>query len=115
VLNTHDFKLPKQEILKKSHIETVLQYGKRWEGHIIKCYYLKADERKVGFIVPKRLGKAVLRNRLKRVQREVYRHYRKRLGTYWILLMAKQTVPSFNRNDLEIDFHQFIKQTGLSL
>ena len=115
MLNIHEFKLPKQEILRKSHIETVLKHGKRWEGNHIKCYYLKADDRKICFAVPKRVGKAVFRNRLKRLQREVYRHYRKKLGTFWILLMAKQTEPSFKRNDLEIDFCQFIEQTGLYL
>ncbi|MBN2104386.1 ribonuclease P protein component [bacterium] len=111
----HDFRLPKKEILKKSHdFQCVLKRGKRWEGKIIKCFYFKADERKVGFVVPRRLGKAVIRNRIKRLMREAYRHHKYAVGEFWILIMAKKTGELPKLKQIETEFCQCIRQEGLA-
>jgi ribonuclease P protein component len=113
-LNKHDFRLPKKEILKKSaDFQTILEHGKRWEGEIVKYYYNKADEKKIGFIVPKRLGKAVFRNRIKRLMREVYRHHRQALGNYCICMMAKRTERPPQYQEIESEFYRFTIQCGL--
>ncbi len=114
MLNKPRYRLPKSEILKKSaDFEAVFNGGRRWEGQILKCFYIKADDRKIGFIVPKRLGKAVFRNRFKRLMREVYRHHRHTVGEFWILIMAKNTGKPPVQTELETEFCRFIQKTGL--
>lgn len=114
MLENRDFKLPRKEIIKKSpDFQRVLQQGVRWEGKIIKCFYIKADTRKVGFIVPKRLGNAVYRNRIKRLMREVYRHHKYDVEKHWVLIMAKRTGKYPRLKEIENEFCQFIKTAFL--
>ncbi|MBN1781788.1 ribonuclease P protein component [bacterium] len=116
MVTTHDFRLPKKEILRRSSdFRDVLENGTRWDGKIIRCFYKKADEKKIGFVVPKRLGKAVFRNRIKRLMREVYRHHRLAVGNFWILIMAKKSAEPIRFQEMESDFLRFTVQCGLTL
>jgi ribonuclease P protein component len=70
----------KREVLKKSEIlrsslefERVLKGGKWIASPLFIIYYREAQERKVGFAVSKRIKKKVLRNRIKRRLKELYR------------------------------------------
>lgn len=69
-------KLSKQYILKKnSNFQTVYRIGKSYSNRMMVLYVLpqKNTQRRIGFAAGKRLGNAVVRNRVKRVLREVYR------------------------------------------
>ncbi len=70
------FELKKSEILKsKRDFNFVYQKGRSYANHAMVIYILN-DERyngKVGFAAGKKLGCAVVRNRVKRLLRESYR------------------------------------------
>ena len=112
-----DARLPKEEIIKKSSdIKSVLECGSRWEGHHLKFFYQKADQRKIGFLVPRRLGNAVKRNKVKRWMREAYRKQRHDVGSYRILMLAKHPPGRCNYWEIHRDVCEFIgriEQAGL--
>lgn len=107
-------RLPKTEILRKaSDFRELLQRGKRSRGKQLQFFFMKAEKRQVGFVVPKRVGKAVLRNRTKRLMREVYRRYRREVGAYRIVVMARGNAGSLN--SVEEEFLQFLRNKKLNV
>jgi len=75
------FKLPKCGRLRRnSSFQTVYRSGKSYTNRLLVLYVLpqRGHERRIGFAAGKRLGSAVIRNRVKRLLREAYRlnHHR---------------------------------------
>ncbi|QJW46276.1 ribonuclease P protein component [bacterium BFN5] len=70
------YKLSKQGILRKNNsFQAVYRSGKSYANKAMVLYVLPNDgaNRKIGFAAGKRLGNAVIRNRVKRLLREAYR------------------------------------------
>ena len=69
------FELPRSEILRKAEFQKVYSRGKSFAVRDIVIYIFRAEnlKGKVGFAAGKRLGCAVVRNRVKRLLREAYR------------------------------------------
>ena len=69
-------KLPKRKILReKKEFQTVYHHGKSYANRYLVLYVFPTEEMagKVGFAAGKKLGCAVVRNRVKRLLRESYR------------------------------------------
>jgi ribonuclease P protein component len=58
-----------------------MQKGSRRHGRFVTLFLLPSERPKAAFVVPKRYGKAVLRNKQKRRLRELYRTWSGRTGT----------------------------------
>lgn len=70
------YKLSKQSILQKNkQFQRVYRMGRSYANRYMVIYVLIVNENrtKVGFAAGKRLGNAVVRNRVKRLLRETYR------------------------------------------
>jgi ribonuclease P protein component len=68
------FNLPKDEILRgRENFNQVFKRGQKFTGNNITIFYLEADSKKIGFVVSRKIRKAVVRNRYKRLLREIYR------------------------------------------
>ena len=108
-----DQRLPKKEILRKRDaFQNILENGKRWYGQYLRFFFLVSDRRQVGFVVPRRVGKAVVRNRIKRLMREAYRKRRQQIGLYQIIIIAKNTMNNIHLKNIEKDIDQFINILG---
>lgn len=91
------------KFLKKSpEIELVKREGHRFQTALFNLVSCPSDEpqARVGIIVGKRLGNAVLRNRAKRLFRELSRHCGKRLVQHRAFLVFPR------RNALTVAFSQ---------
>jgi ribonuclease P protein component len=70
------YKLSKQGILHKNkNFQAVYKAGKSYANRMVVLYVLPniSNVRRVGFAAGKRLGNAVVRNRVKRLLRDSYR------------------------------------------
>ncbi len=70
--------------------------------------YRSFSEQRIGFAVSKRLGNAVIRNRMKRRMREIYRHRREKIGNVEMILLAKNGLDHARFCDLVKEFERFI-------
>ena len=104
-----DEKLPKKEIIRSKLVfRDIIQNGHRWNGQSIRCFYLEGEKREIGFAVPKRLGHAVLRNRLKRYMREIYRKNKYRIRTMRLIIVANESADTAGYRGIETDFQCFL-------
>ena len=114
---TRDESLPKNEILKSNaDFKKIIYSGRRIDKRFISVYSLKSfpPARKVGFIVAKRIGKAHIRNKIKRRMREIYRKNRYRMteGSY-IIIRAKNGIDGIKYTELEGEITAGLKHAGL--
>ena len=58
---------------KTKDFDLVFRKGKKLYSNSLTLVYLKSEELKVGFVVGKKHGKAVKRNKIKRLLRESFR------------------------------------------
>ena len=77
---------------KRKEFLRVSRDGKRIsDRHFILRYVLNDDDRpRLGIIISKKVGNAVMRNRIKRIVREFYRYNRHRLGIPLDLVVIAQ-------------------------
>jgi ribonuclease P protein component len=91
------FTLPKELILKKKvEIEKVLHSGKRIPGHIFNTFIYASGRTRVAFLVSKKIGNAVRRNRMKRLLREAYRLNRQQFEGIEVIFSIKIFADDFH-------------------
>lgn len=75
---------------KQADFQRLFQKGKRAFSPSLTVVYHRADKLTMGISVGKRHGKAVMRNRIKRLLREAFRSVQEEIdGKYHILLIPK--------------------------
>ncbi len=73
-MNSRKHTLSRDIILKKrSDISRVLKSGSRIPGKVFNTFIYNSGNNRVAFLINKRVGNAVKRNRMKRLVREVFR------------------------------------------
>ncbi len=101
--------LPKEEVIKKRDtFKEVIQNGKRYKYRYLRFFVMESDARQVGFTVPRCFGKAVRRNHIKRLLREIYRKHRQEIGHYRNVVLANEEADSAGFHEFEKEFQQFI-------
>jgi len=114
------FSLPKKEVLRgKVSFNRLFQHGKSMHGKVSSIRFLlykdEAPHKLMSFIVKKKMGNSVLRNRLKRLLREVYRHHRLMLNSvidkgYSIEAAFMVSKPSADITALNQDYETMIQR-----
>jgi ribonuclease P protein component len=109
-----DQRLPKKEILRKrTELNEVFERGSIWSGSYMKCLFVESNRSSVGFVVSRRFVNAVIRNRAKRLMREVFRKKRHGIGSFKIVIMPKKQLDHAPFKELEKDFDRFIAWLNL--
>src|SRR5258708_24625872 len=108
----------KSERLKQSkEFKAVFQQCRKLEDSVLAFYVQFCEDaglRKFGVSLSRALGKAYLRNRLKRRLREIYRvekeHFR---GGYQVILVPRRGSAGRTFNELKESFLGLVKRAGL--
>lgn len=85
-----DNTLKKKEVLRgQFSFQEVFSKGQSFYGFYVNLFILSAKKRKVGFTVSKKYKKAICRNRIKRLMKEVYRKNKQLFPVAKIIFYAK--------------------------
>ena len=76
---------------KKKEFEELFKKGKRVASRFFATFFLAKEEKKIGIIVSKKVAKkAVIRNRVRRRIREIYRLNKEDMPQGWIMVIARK-------------------------
>lgn len=95
--------LSKQHIRTLAQFQRVYQLRQRFAGRFYVLYYRgnQEDCPRLGVVASNRnVRTAVVRNRVKRIAREAFRHRQQRLKTVDIIIVAKSDAATASRRDL---------------
>ena len=87
--------------------------GRSWAHPLVVLYALRNEEglTRVGFSVSKRVGKAVTRNRIKRLLRELMRLRLPRIVSgYDLVLIARTPIAAATRQDVSAALDQLLQR-----
>jgi ribonuclease P protein component len=90
-------------IRKRPEFVFISKSGKKIQNRQFIIVYSPSrfNQSRIGITVTKRIGKAVRRNRIKRLVREYYRHNRHRLKGFWdINVIAKNEAAELNSKQI---------------
>ncbi|STO32230.1 Ribonuclease P protein component [Fusobacterium necrogenes] len=105
---------------KNREFQIIYNSGRKSFGYYSLIFFKKNDNnlKKCGFVVSKKIGNAVCRNRLKRLFREYYRQKEKILkDEYDIIFVAKKTagekIKTLKFLDIERDLDKVLKNVKI--
>ena len=111
------YELPKDIIIRnKFEFNRVYSKGSSYVNHLMVIHVISADniKGKVGFAVGKKIGNAVIRNRIKRLMREVYRISRHEIQTnVSIILIARKPLIESKFNVVHKGFINLCKKAKI--
>ena len=85
-----EFSLPRKIIIKSSsEIKQVLRHGKLYRDKYFDVRLVDSYKTQVAFLVHRKVGNAVRRNRMKRLFREAYRLNKMRFENYKTVFIIK--------------------------
>ena len=109
--------LPASYRLRRSaDIQAVRKTGKRWHHSLAMLYVLAnhQDVSRFAFVASRRVGKAVQRNRAKRLLREATRYYLPHLTTGWdCVFVARDKTAQASYQELLAAAFQLLSQANL--
>lgn len=103
-------------ITRNSEYQHVFQNGESAATRGLVLYRLKngEGENRTGFVVSKKVGKAVIRNRVKRLLREAYRLYAQNLATgYDLVFIARPAIATFTYSQAAAEMRRVLQRGGL--
>jgi ribonuclease P protein component len=110
------YAFPKNERLTcKKDFEYVFKQGVKHVGKHFVCYSVRqeAPGRRMGMAVSRKVGKAVVRNRVKRYVREFYRHHRGRiLDNFWLVVVARPSCAALTYDETTEALSRLISREG---
>ncbi len=107
-----DYSLPKSSIIKKQGcFSDLFSQGRRITGRNGQLITKSCDKSKVAFVVGKKVGGAVIRNRIKRYLREFYRTHKNLIPQQTaVIFQVFRAAPTMTYHDIESEFSYLCQQ-----
>lgn len=111
--------LPRKfRLKKKKEFNNTYQKGKSFANPYLVLYFIEnnnnMDRSKIAFAVGKKLGKAVVRNNIKRKMREACRNQLFRIkAKYYIIFIARAKIKGISYQDVEKQMLGLLQKAGL--
>jgi len=106
-----------ESLKTNSEFKRVYKNGKSYATRNLVIYWLptKLDKNRYGFSVSKRVGKAVVRNKIKRRLKEIIREFEKQYNfkTYDIIFIARNPIVDLDFSQLKRDVRRLYGKSGL--
>ena len=100
-------------IRKNGQFHYVFRKGKSMRTHLLSLVYVRAGKLQVGFAVNKKVGHAVVRNRVKRRLRECFRQQIPSLKNGFYVFVARPEAADATYWQLEQAMRSLLKRHGL--
>jgi len=112
------FTFPKSRRLTQSaEFEHVKKNGRAQRGQLIVLSIVPANGAtpfRAGFITSRALGRAVLRNRVRRRLREIVRkHQREVVNGIWMVIIARASAARASHEQLEVEWLRLAKRASI--
>lgn len=107
----------KERIKKKKEFVAVYTEGKKRVGNSFVLYWRKNNlsHHRLGVVVSKKIGNAVVRNRIKRIFRETFRQMRPSVGEgVDLVLVARKQMRGLSPKIFAEEYWDFLKAEGLT-
>ena len=98
---------------KAKDFDRVFREGKRAFTNRLTLIYLPAKTVKAGYAVGKKHGKAVKRNRIKRLLREAFRTVLPEIGGNWFFVVIPKVSEEYTYAGYVKDLRYALKKSGL--
>mgnify|MGYP006306739869 FL=1 len=105
-----------ETLKQKKDFQKVFNYGKSIASKYLVLYWNpnKLENNRFGFSISKRIGKAVVRNKLKRRLKEIIRtRLNKTDSSYDIIIIARKPVNDLGFLEIKDDLKKLYKRAGL--
>lgn len=111
-----------EKLKKNSDFQQVYNFGKKYYGYYSLIFFIKnnLEYNRCGFVVSKKTGNAVCRNRLKRLFREYYRNNEDKIKQgYDIIFVGKKNAGNkfkeLKYQEMSDDLHKIFKRSNLKI
>jgi ribonuclease P protein component len=117
-MSARQFTFPKSRRLTQSaEFEQVKKNGRVFRGRSVVLGVLPANDAtrfRAGFVTSRALGRAVVRNRVRRRLREIVRkHQREILDGTWIVTIARANAAGATYQQLEVEWLRLAKRASI--
>lgn len=104
-----------ERLTRRRDFEAVYEHGRKRVGPAFVCYVARrqGQGRKIGFAVSRKIGGAVVRNRIKRYLREFYRTHRSRLqDDVHLVIVARPVSAELSYRECAEAMQQLLRESG---
>ncbi|SEF98057.1 ribonuclease P protein component [Caloramator fervidus] len=105
-----------ERIRKNKHFRLIYSRGKSYSDDILVVYIFKnkSNINRLGISVSKKIGKSVVRNRVKRLIREAFRVNKDKFKVgYDIIFVARSKSAKSNFHEIEKSIFNVLKKAGI--
>lgn len=104
----------KDRLLKRHQFLFLSKFGKKEQNKFFIVSHKKSDKIHLGITITKKVGKAVFRNKIKRIVREFFRLNKKNLEKQLdIVIIAKKEIAKLNSKEISFYVKDVFKKAKL--